>query len=325
MPKSSRYGRKALAASLVIALSGGLGMALESSPAAAAGGGFPFPEQSWSFDGVFGTFDRAALQRGFQVYNEACSACHGLEYVAFRNLAALGYNDEQIKAFAAEKLIVDGPDDEGEMFEREGRPSDLFPSPFPNAQAAAASNNGAVPPDLSLMAKARAGGADYIYAILMGYQDSLPESVLQEIFDLRTAENEKKYKAALEEYEDRLDAYQDKIEDGQTATEPVKPEKPEPVTSVEDLGLPDTAHFNAYFAGFGIAMGQPLYGDDVEFADGTEATIEQQARDVAHFLTWAAEPTMEERKRSGIKVILFLIVLTALFYAVKRKVWADLH
>lgn len=143
-----------------------------ASPAVnAAEEGPALPEVEWSFDGPFGTYDRHALQRGLQVYREVCSVCHSLNYVAFRNLADLGYNEEEIKAIAAEYTVTDGPDDEGEMFDREGRPSDYFPAPFPNEKAAAAANGGAAPPDLSLMAKARMGGATYIYALLTGYEE----------------------------------------------------------------------------------------------------------------------------------------------------------
>ncbi|MEO3428467.1 cytochrome c1 [Pelagibius sp. CAU 1746] len=146
-------------------------IATVSSGARAAGEGPALPQMEWSFDGPFGTFDRPAMQRGLQVYREVCSACHSLKYVAFRNLSDLGYDEDEIKAIAAEYTVVDGPNDEGEMFEREGRPSDYFPSPFPNDKAAAASNGGAAPPDLSLMAKARMGGPTYLYALMTGYEE----------------------------------------------------------------------------------------------------------------------------------------------------------
>ena len=120
---------------------------------------------------MFGTYDRAALQRGFQVYKEVCSACHSVRYLYFRDLTALGYTEDQVKGIAAAwpQQVTDGPDDTGQMFQRPARPSDRIPGPFPNDQAARAANNGALPPDLSLMAKAREGGADYIYAILTGF------------------------------------------------------------------------------------------------------------------------------------------------------------
>jgi ubiquinol-cytochrome c reductase cytochrome c1 subunit len=226
------------------------------------------PHQAWSWDGIFGTYDRAALQRGFQVYKDVCSACHSLDLLSYRNLTGIGLTDDQAKKIAEADLITDGPNEEGEMFERPGRLSDSFKAPFPNVQAARAANNGALPPDLSLITKARIGGADYLHALLTGYGDP-----------------------------------------------------PAGVT------LNDGMSYNQYFpvGQFQIAMPPPLSDGAVTYADGTEATVDQMARDVATFLTWAAEPEMEDRKRTGVKTILFLIVLTGLFYAVKRKVWADVH
>ena len=234
--------------------------------AAPAAEGKELPERDWSFSGIFGQFDRGAMQRGLQVYREVCSGCHGLRFIAFRNLAALGYGEDEIKAIAAEYSIVDGPNDEGEMFERPGRPPDRFPSPFPNDKAAAASNNGAVPPDLSLIVKARTGGADYIHGLLTGYAD--PPA---------------------------------------------------------DLEILEEQNYNLYFPGNVTAMAPPLFEDAVEYGDGTLATEEQMATDLTTFLAWAAEPEMEERKSMGIGVMLFLLVFTGVLYAVKRKVWADLH
>lgn len=125
----------------------------------------------WSFEGFDGHFDRAALQRGFQVYKDVCAACHGLKYIAFRNLAEIGFSEAEYKAIAAEYIVTDGPDDFGDMFERPAIPSDYFPSPFANDEQARASNNGALPPDLSLITKARADGANYMHALLTGYED----------------------------------------------------------------------------------------------------------------------------------------------------------
>ena len=234
--------------------------------AALAAEGKALPARDWSFSGIFGRFDQGAMQRGFQVYREVCSGCHALRLIAFRNLEALGYGEDEIKAIAAEYTIEDGPDEEGEMFERPGLPADRIPSPFANTKAAAAANNGAVPPDLSLMIKARNGGADYLHALLTGYVD--------------------------------------------------------PPDDVEVL---DVQNYNLYFPGNLIAMAPPLLEDAVEYGDGTPATVEQMASDIVNFLAWAAEPTMEERKRMGIKVILFLLAFTGVLYAAKRKVWADLH
>lgn len=224
------------------------------------------PAQDWSFNGIFGTFDRAALQRGFQVYKEVCSGCHSMNLLAYRNLHDLGFNEEEVAAIAAQYRVTDGPDDTGAMFERPGRPTDTFVSPFANEQAARAANNGALPPDLSVITKARGGGPDYIYGLLTGYEEPPPGVQLM-------------------------------------------------------AGM----HYNEYFPGHQIAMPNMLSPGLVEYADGTEATSEQMAWDVVTFLTWAAEPHMETRKEMGVQVILFLIVFTGLMYAVKRKLWADVH
>lgn len=232
----------------------------------AAGSAVELRSVSWKHGGLFGTYDRAAAQRGLQVYREVCAGCHALGLVAFRTLADLGFSEEEIKAIAAESDFVDGPDGEGEMFERPGKPFDKFPSPFPNENAARASNGGAYPLDLSLITKARADGDNYTYSLMVGYVD--PPA---------------------------------------------------------DFELSDGMNYNAYFAGHQIAMPSPLSEDGVEYADGTPATVDQMAKDVTVFLAWAAEPKLEQRKSMGMKVILFLLILAGLFYAVKRKIWSDLH
>ena len=241
-------------------------LATGAVPANAAEGP-AIPARDWTFEGIFGTFDRAALRRGFQVYSEVCASCHSMSLIYYRNLGAIGFKEEEIKKIAAEAEFTDGPNDEGEMFERPGRPTDLFKAPFPNEKAARAGNNGAMPPDLSLTVKARPGGADYVHALLTGYRDPPPKGV----------------------------------------------------------ELPEGMSYNAAFSGGQIAMPPPLSDDGVEFADGTKASVDQMAADVATFLAWTSEPELEERKRMGIKVILFLIVLTGMLYAVKRKTWANLH
>jgi ubiquinol-cytochrome c reductase cytochrome c1 subunit len=147
------------------------GLILAAPAAQAAGGEIHIPNANFSFQGIFGTYDRAAAQRGFQVYSQVCAACHSMRLLSYRNLTELGLTPAQVAAIASQVQVQDGPNDEGQMFERAGRPSDRFHSPFPNSQAARAANNGALPPDLSLMAKAREGGANYIYALLTGYED----------------------------------------------------------------------------------------------------------------------------------------------------------
>lgn len=137
----------------------------------AAAGEHTLAHQEWPFDGIFGMYDRASLQRGFQIYREVCSACHSMSRVSYRNLSDLGYSEAEIKAIAADAQITDGPNDEGEMFERPGKPSDHLKSPYPNIQAAKFANGGAYPPDMSLLVKSREGGADYVYGILTGYSE----------------------------------------------------------------------------------------------------------------------------------------------------------
>ena len=234
--------------------------------AAEAAEGTKPPAQHWSFSGMFGTFDRAAQQRGFQVYKEVCAACHAVNLLSYRHLRGIGYQEDDVKAIAAQAKVMDGPNDAGEMFERAGRPSDKFARPFPNENAARSANNGAYPVDLSLVVKARVGGANYIYALLTGYG-----------------------------------------------------------TAPADVKIADGMSYNAYFPGRQIAMPPPLNADGVTYQDATKATIEQQARDVTTFLAWAAEPELEARKQMGLKVLLFLIVLTGILYAAKRKVWAGIH
>ena len=246
--------------SLAIAVGlGGAARALEEAPEP--------PHQQWPFEGVFGTYDTAASQRGFQVYKEVCSVCHAVKHLAFRNLDEIGYTEDQVKGIAAQYQVTDGPNDEGQMFQRPARPSDPIPGPFPNDQAARAANNGALPPDLSLITKAREGGPDYVYAILTGFKD--PPAGF-------------------------------KVNEGM--------------------------YYNQYFAGHQIKMPPPLtQTDQLKYADGTQATVPQMSHDVVSFLSWAAEPNLNERHRIGFKVILFLIVETGVFYAAKRKIWSRIH
>ena len=164
-----RFGIKAGLAAAIMAV--GLSAAV-STPANAAGDAKHPAEMNWQFDGLFGTYDRNALRRGFQVYKEVCASCHSLNQIAFRNLSQEGgpeFSEAEVKAIAKEYLVEDGPDDYGDMFERDALPRDKFPSPYPNENAARAANGGAYPPDLSLITKARGGGADYIHALLNGY------------------------------------------------------------------------------------------------------------------------------------------------------------
>ncbi len=235
------------------------------SGAQAAGGGVALKTAEWQHTGLFGTYDRAAAQRGLQVYREVCAGCHGLEHVAFRTLMDLGFTEDEVKAIAAESTFM-ALDEDGEEVERDGKPFDKFPNPFANEKAARASNGGAFPPDLSLIVKARGGFENYLYSLMVGYED------------------------APEEFE-----------------------------------LAEGMSYNAYFPGHQIAMPEPISEEAVEYSDGTTASVEQMAKDVTVFLAWTAEPKLEQRKNMGLKVILFLLIMAGLFYAVKRKIWADLH
>ena len=134
------------------------------------------PQHEWSFEGITGTFDRGALQRGYQVYSEVCSGCHSMKLLYYRDLIDIGFSEDQVKAIASEFTVIDGPNDEGEMFERDARPADRFVSPYLNDNEARANNNGAYPPDLSVITKAKKDGANYIYNLLLGYKDP-PEDI----------------------------------------------------------------------------------------------------------------------------------------------------
>jgi ubiquinol-cytochrome c reductase cytochrome b/c1 subunit len=284
----ARYGSKsAPMVSTVIALAVAGALFASSTRNARAEEQNTPPSQKWSFAGPFGKYDRGSLQRGLKIYKEVCSNCHGLSYIAFRNLAdpgGPGYSAAQAAAFASEYKIKDGPNDQGEMFERPGRPADYFPSPFPNEQAARVANGGGLPPDLSLIAKARSyerGFPWFIFDFFSQFQEQGPN-----------------YIAAL------LQGYE---------------KKP------ENASIPEGAYYNKYFPGHAIKMPPPLTNGQVTFDDGAPATLEQYAKDIATFLMWAAEPQMEARKRLGLQVFVFLIIFTGLMYFTKKKVWAVAH
>lgn len=279
-----------------------LATALAASPAQAAGDAPAIDRQTWSFAGLRGHFDKAQLQRGFQVYQQVCADCHSLKRVNFRNLAepgGPGFPEEAVKALAASwpNQIFDGPNENGEIANRRGqlikrpaRLSDPILGPYDNEQAARAAQNGALPPDLSLITKARAveyngsllahpfhmlrdivngyqeGGADYLYALLTGYSNA-PASM--------------------------------KLADGMA--------------------------YNKAFPGHQIAMQAPLQAGRVKYGDGSPATVEQYARDVTAFLAWAGDPKLEERKSMGLRVLLYLLVTALLLYFTKKRLWSKLH
>ncbi|KAA3511856.1 cytochrome c1 [Agrobacterium vitis] len=237
----------------------------------------------WSFSGPFGKYDKGQLQRGLKIYKEVCSACHSMNLVSFRTLEGLGYSEAQVKTFAAEYEVQDGPNASGEMYTRKAVPSDHFPSPFPNHEAAAAANNGAAPPDMSLLAKARGierGFPTFIFDIFTQYQEGGPD-----------------YIHAL------LTGYQD---------------PPAGVTVAEGT------HYNPYFAAASaLAMAPPLSEGQVTYDDGAPQTVDQYAKDVSAFLMWAAEPHLEERKRTGFMVMVFLLIFSGLVYLTKKSVYAN--
>jgi ubiquinol-cytochrome c reductase cytochrome b/c1 subunit len=245
------------------------------------------PRQTWSFHGPFGLYDPGQLQRGFKIYREVCSSCHSLKLLAFRNLADPGgpqFSEAQAAAIASSFQVTAGPNDQGEMFQRPGKLADYFPPPFANDQAARNANGGGLPPDMSVLAKARgfeSGFPWFIFNIFTQYQEQGPDYI----------------HGILIGYED----------------------PPAGVT------LPPGAQYNKYFPGHAIAMPKPLSDGQVEYTDGTPTTVDQYAKDISAFLMWAAEPKLDERKRLGFQVFIFLIVLTGLLYFTKKKVWHDIH
>jgi ubiquinol-cytochrome c reductase cytochrome c1 subunit len=248
--------------------------------------------QNWTFEGPFGQFDQAQLQRGFKVYQEVCSACHSMSLLSYRNLADKGgpFYDPKYgnpnespyaKAIAAGVTVADIDSETGDAITRPATTADRFKAPFPNEAAARASNGGAYPPDLSVIAKAREGGPSYIYSILTGYETP-PKGLM--------VPPGKYYNAYL----------------------------PGDLSSFMAPG----AHGHAPEGGL-IAMPPPLKPGLVTFDDGTASTVNQQARDVAAFLMWAAEPKMEERKQMGFGVMIFLILLAGVVYASYRRIWRN--
>ncbi|MGE3247541.1 MAG: cytochrome c1 [Beijerinckiaceae bacterium] len=249
-----------------------------ATPAIAAEGGAKPPRQSWSFGGPFGHYDRAQIQRGFQVYKEVCAACHSLKRVAFRNLHEKGgpeFSEGQIKALAASYEIPD-INDQGEAVKRPGKPSDKFPLIYPNDEAAKAAQ-GAIPPDLSVIAKARS------------YERGFPLFLLDAVPGFAYQEHGVDYIAAL------LNGY----------------------TKADD------PNWNEYFPGHKIGMAKPLSDGQVEYTDGSPKTVKQYATDVSAFLMWAAEPKLEERKKTGFTVMVFLFVFAGLMFLTKKKVWSN--
>ena len=283
----AKYGKKVAGALVGLIVAGGLVFGGAQDARAAAGGPTP-PSLSWSFAGPFGKYDRGALQRGYKVYKEVCATCHSMSLMHFRNLADTGgpgFTEAQALAVASEVQVKDGPNDAGDMFDRPGRLADPFPKPFPNENAARAANGGAYPPDLSLMAKAR------------NYDRGFPQFV----FDFFT------------QFQEKGPNYIDALLQGYVDPPPA------------DFTLPEGSYYNTYFPGHAIKMPKPISDDQVTYEDGTPQKLANYAHDVSTFLMWTAEPHLEARKKMGLQVMVFLIILAGLLYFTKKKVWADAH
>ncbi len=307
--------RKIMINARLIACSLFTALAAVSAADAASGEAKAVKHNHWHFAGPFGTFDQNALQRGFQVYETVCSSCHGLELISFRNLGDKGgpfylpscpagipdsvdcanpNENPVVKAIAANYKfqITDGPDDGGEMFQRPAVPSDRVPGPYANDQIARLANNNALPPDLSLITKARHHGPDYVYSLLSGYEDA-PSTV-----------------------EIAVGQYYNPYFHGDMSQN-LKPEY------VDEQGHPEDG-VEVPLGGV-LAMAPPLADGIVEYTDGSPQTVEQYAADVTEFLMWAAEPKMEARKSLGVVALIYLVILAGILYWSYRKIWADAH
>jgi len=251
--------------------------------------------QHWTFGGLLGHFDQAQLQRGFKVYTEVCSRCHGVKRLAFRNLAQPGgpdFAEAAVKSLAATYQVDDAPDDEGKIKKRPAKLADAIPSPYANEQEARFAQNGALPPDLSLIVRARAIESDRPFYLV-------PFAMLGDIF-----------RAYQEAGADFVYAYLTGYADAPA-----------------DVKLADFMNYNTVFPGHQTAMPNPFTGGDglVKYDDGTPATVDNYARDVVAFLAWAADPRLEERKRLGLLVMGYLLITAVLLGFAKRRIWSAAH
>jgi cytochrome c1 len=308
-----------------IALAASLGLAT----AASASEESHIERHHWSFAGFFGQFEQAQLQRGFAVYKSVCANCHGLTRIAFRNLAEKGGPDfpaAGVQTMAAKEFKVeDGPNDDGKMFMRPAKLSDHFPPVYKNDQEARSIHNGALPPDLSLITKARnvetvapwyihpflmlrdmfigyqEGGADYVRALMVGYGD--PPAYVRDAAGKLVA-----------------------LKEGATNAKAERCVSVMPVEGKPDVCNPllDGMQYNSAFPGGQIAMPPPLSDGAVDYTDGTPAKVENYAEDVSAFLSWAGDPTLEARKRLGWQVILYLVVTSILLFIGKKRIWSKI-
>ncbi|MEM8634157.1 MAG: cytochrome c1 [Pseudomonadota bacterium] len=309
--------------------------ALASSAMAAGGAEHAHPpEEGWAFEGAFGEFDEGSLQRGYQVYREVCASCHSMKLMSYRNLSERGgpfYSADYpanenplVKAFAAEAEIFKGYDEYGDEVYGPATAADRFPSPFSNENAARAANGGALPPDLSVITKARHGGASYVYSLLSGYPDWEEVDLDGNITFPRETSHGSSHGDG--------DHGGEESHDGEDAHHGDSHDEPHGL-----LAQPIGQYYNPYFpgdttpqwtgdprhipAGGFLAMAPPLADGQVTYLDGTEATVEQMAADVAHFLAWAGEPKQEIRKSTGLKTIIFLTVFAILLWLSYHQIW----
>lgn len=307
--------------------------ALASTGALAAGEGIAIERKKWSFSGPGGHFDKNQLQRGFMVYKEVCSSCHGLTRIAFRNLMDKGgpqFPEAGVRSLAASYKIKD-LDDKGEPIDRPGRLSDRFPAPYANDKQARARNNEALPPDLSLIAKGRGveytgslwyhpvsmlrdvatgyqeGGADYIYALMTSYKDKAPAyrnnaGKLVPVAEIEVRDEKSVVRCAT-------------VEQGENG----RPDSCNPMS--------EGMNYNAVFPGHQIGMAAPLAANDsrLKYTDGTPTTLSSYAADVSAFLSWAADPSQDQRKNMGWQVLLYLLVTAGLLFIAKKRIWRDAH
>ncbi len=281
-----------LAAGLILAIVPAAAWAAEQA-AGQAEEHYEVPRQEWTFGGLFGYFDKQQLRRGYKVYKEVCSNCHNLGLLSYRNLgepSGPGFSPEEVKAIAAEVQVFEGFDEQGNIAIRIGRPADNFVWKFKNAKEAAAAFGGAVPPDLSLITRARGIEREFAWY-------AFPLVMLK---DLATQYQEQgaDYVYAL------LNGY----------TEPSAGKK-----------IAEGLNYNRAFPGYQLAMPQPLSDGQVEFADGTPNTVDREARDVVAFLAWAAEPHLAERKKMGLWVFVYLAVLAGLLLLSKKTLWRNIE
>ncbi len=290
----ARRSLRAFAAGSIMSLVA-LAPALAEEPAAtpASAGHFEIQRQNWTFGGMFGYFDEQQLRRGYKIYKNVCSNCHNMRFLAYRNLGEPGgphFSKEEVDALAAEIQVPGGYNDQGEVVMRPGKPADYFQWRFKNEKEAAASMNGAVPPDLSVMAKARTVEREVTWY-------SFPFLMLKDLFTQYQEQGPDYIYAILTGFVD-------------------------PPAGVK---ITDGLYYNRAFPGHQIAMPQPLTDGVVDYEDGTPNNLDQEAKDVTAFLAWAAEPHLAERKKLGLWVLIYLGIVVGLLFVSKKTLWRNVE